>query len=97
MYLLVLELKDAFFNIGLIENDDIDLILLGLSQQRAQPIDASVITAVRNFPFGELGNSGHDLGSLNIMRGRDHGLPSFNVIRSSYRLRTLSSDRKSVV
>ena len=86
-----MELKDAFFNIGLIENDDIDLILLGLSQQRAQPIDASVITAVRNFPFGELGNSGHDLGSLNIMRGRDHGLPSFNEIRSSYGLPALSS------
>ena len=86
-----LELKDAFFNIGLIESHNIDPFLLGLSQQRAQEIDCGVVSSVRNFLFGEPGNGGHDLGSLNIMRGRDHGLPSFNEVRSSYGLSTVSS------
>merc|ERR1712127_936205 len=56
-----LELKDAFFKIGLIESHNIDPFLLGLSQQRAQKIDASIITSVRNFLFREPGNGGHDL------------------------------------
>ena len=86
-----IELKDAFFNVEPIEFHDIDPFLLGLSRQKAQKIDCNIITSVRNFLFGEPGNGGHDLGTFNIMRGRDHGLPSFNEVRSSHGLSTVSS------
>ena len=86
-----MELKDAFFNIGLIESHDIDPFLLGLSKQKAQEIDCGIVHSVRNFLFGEPGNGGHDLVSLNIMRGRDHGLPTYNDVRSSYGLSRVAS------
>ena len=42
-----------------------------------------VIDDVRNFLFGEPGAGGFDLASLNIQRGRDHGLPSYNETREA--------------
>ena len=86
-----MELKNAFFNVGLIENHNIDPFLLGLSQQKAQNIDCLIVNSVRNFLFGDPGDGGHDLGSLNIMRGRDHGLPNYNGVRDSYGLLRIES------
>lgn len=44
---------------------------------------AQVIDDVRNFLFGEPGDDGLDLVSLNIQRGRDHGLGSLTEMRST--------------
>jgi hypothetical protein len=86
-----LELKNAFFNLGVIEDYNIDPFLLGLSNQKSQDIDCRIVNSVRNFLFGDPGNGGHDLGSLNIMRGRDHGLPDYNGVRESYGLPRIRS------
>ncbi len=86
-------LREAFFNRSAIESVGIDCYLKGMMSQRAQEIDAFVIGAVRNFLFSNQPESpmGFDLASLNIQRGRDHGLPDFNTVRVAYGLPALNS------
>ncbi len=73
-------LRDAFFNPDFAKNQGVDLLLKGLSTQQAQDVDVMVIDEVRSFLFDE-GNGGLDLAAVNIQRGRDHGLPSYNDMR----------------
>ncbi len=73
-------LRDAFFDPSFAQDNGVDLLLKGLSMQQAQDVDALVIDEVRNFLFDE-GNGGLDLAAVNIQRGRDHGLPSYNDMR----------------
>ncbi|WP_419191972.1 peroxidase family protein [Engelhardtia mirabilis] len=82
-----LPLKDAFFNPAVIINGGgIDPILRGLATQRPQEVDPFVVDDVRNFLFGAPGSGGFDLASLNLQRGRDHGLPRYNQLRSDFGL-----------
>lgn len=74
-------LKDAFFNPQELIDEGIEPLLRGLTVQVAQEIDVHVVDDVRNFLFGPPGSGGFDLASLNIQRGRDHGLPSYNQAR----------------
>ena len=73
-------LRDAFFDPNFAQNNGVELLLKGLAMQQAQDIDAKVIDEVRNFLFAEA-NGGLDLPAVNIQRGRDHGLPSYNDAR----------------
>lgn len=82
-----LPLRDAFFNPLRITNEGgIDPLLRGLSSQHAQEIDTELVDDVRNFLFGPPGSGGLDLASLNIQRGRDHGLCDYNAMRVAYGL-----------
>jgi Ca2+-binding RTX toxin-like protein len=74
-------LRDAFFNLGEVTSHGIDSLLRGAASQLAQELDAQVIDDVRNFLFGPPGAGGLDLPSLNIQRGRDHGLADYNSTR----------------
>ncbi|MEM7391210.1 MAG: peroxidase family protein [Verrucomicrobiota bacterium] len=86
-----IELADAFFNPLNITGIGIEPYLRGLAAQRAQTIDLLLVDDVRNFLFGPPGAGGFDLASLNIQRGRDHGLPNFNEVRRAYGLRPVRS------
>lgn len=75
-------LRDAFFSPGKLASEGgIEPLLRGLSLQICQNIDPLVIDDVRNFLFGPPGSGGFDLVSLNIQRGREHGLPGYNAAR----------------
>ena len=76
-----LALQDAFFRPTEIVDNGIDSLILGQASQLAQEIDTMVVDDVRNFLFGPPGSGGFDLASLNIQRGRDHGLADYNQVR----------------
>jgi len=82
-----LALREAFFNPTILTDEGgIDPILRGLTRHLAQDVDILVIDDVRNFLFGAPGKGGLDLVSLNIQRGRDHGLPTYNQARVEFGL-----------
>lgn len=76
-----LPLRNAFFRPDEVVSHGIDSLLRGLAAQPAQRIDVHIIDDLRNFLFGAPGAGGFDLASLNIQRGRDHGLPPYNEVR----------------
>lgn len=81
-----LSLREAFFTRDELNPEvgkGIEPLLRGLSRQVAQDVDVFVVDDVRNFLFGAPGQGGFDLAALNIQRGRDHGLPSYNETREA--------------
>ena len=77
-------LRDCFFNPQCLSTpESVDSVFRGLLVKPMQEVDALVVDDLRNFLFGEPGSGGLDLISLNIQRGRDHGLPSYNTVRAS--------------
>ncbi|MEZ6072732.1 MAG: peroxidase family protein [Pirellulales bacterium] len=82
-----LPLRDAFFNPTVLTSaDEVEFILNGLTKEMAQELDVKVIDDLRNFLFGPPGSGGLDLLSLNLQRGRDHGLADYNSVRVAYGL-----------
>ena len=86
-----LSLRDAFFNPDALIDHGIDSLLRGLASQQAQEIDSQLVDDVRNFLFGPPGAGGSDLASLNIQRGRDHGLADYNDAREAFGLERVES------
>lgn len=80
-------LRDAFFDPGRVATgEEILFLLKGFAARPMQQIDMQVIDDVRNFLFGPPGSGGFDLSSLNVQRGRDHGLPDYNTMRAHFGL-----------
>ena len=84
-------LLNAFFRPEQISQYGIDSILQGMAAQEAQEIDTQVVDDIRNFLFGPPGSGGFDLASLNIQRGRDHGLADYNQTRIDLGLEPVAS------
>jgi hypothetical protein len=82
-------LREAFFSGHSLftDYDDLDSLLRGLGGQLHQAIDIQVVNGLRNFLFGQPGSGGFDLVSLNVQRGRDHGLNSYSATRRAMDLR----------
>ncbi|MEM7425713.1 MAG: peroxidase family protein [Pseudomonadota bacterium] len=79
-----LSLSHAFFAPDEIwENGGIGSILRGLGDGTAQELDTQIVEDVRSFLFGQPGAGGLDLAALNIERGRDLGIASYNDLREA--------------
>ena len=61
-----------------------------MASQLAEREDALLCSDVRNKLFGPMEFSRRDLGALNIMRGRDTGLPDYNSARRSFGLKPIT-------
>lgn len=85
------ELRDAFFNPSIVQQQGVDTILKYLSSSNANEIDNQIVNGVRNFLFVGPGQGGFDLASLNIQRGRDHGLADYNDTREALGLPRVTS------
>lgn len=79
-----LPLSGAFFAPHELDPDagkNVEPLLRGLANTRAQEVDVFVVDGLRNFLFGGPGAGGLDLPALNIQRARDHGIPGYNGLR----------------
>ena len=74
-----LSLVDSFFNNSqFLEHGGTDPILRGLLATPARQVDEFLNTVITTMLFASGSSSpGMDLASLNIQRGRDHGLPTY--------------------
>lgn len=86
-----LPLRDAFFAPQEIVERGIEPLLRGLKAQPAREVDTRIVDDVRNFLFGAPGADGFDLAAFNVQRGRDHGLPDLNGLRTAYGLAPYAS------
>ena len=85
------QMHESYFQTQrLIQEGGVDPIVRGITTQVAQAIDSHAADSVRNFLFGpgQVAASAHglDLVATNIQRGRDHGVPDYNTVRTSYGL-----------
>lgn len=75
MIVLLFHFKDVMSQVPIEE------VLMGMASQLSEREDALLCSDVRDNLFGPMEFSRRDLGALNIMRGRDNGLPDYNTAR----------------
>jgi len=79
-----LSLRDSFFAPDVVSaNGGLEPLLRGLADGTAEELDTQIVDDLRNFLFSEEGGVGFDLASLNIQRGRDLGVASYNDLREA--------------
>lgn len=81
-----IQLKDSFFNsepfVNVTSDGGVGALMRGFMVDRAEMTDTTMVDAVRNQLFTEFNEQyGLDLMAINLQRGRDHGLPSYNEFR----------------
>ena len=89
-----LPLLDVFFDPNILEQPGVEsAILKYLGSDIAQAVDTKMVDDVRNVLFRAQGSGagGQDLFALDIQRGRDVGLPTYNAARVAYGLPAATS------
>lgn len=81
-----IDFGELFFCPELIPRHGIDVFLRGLYSERMQEVDNLTVEPIRSSLFKNKTNELLDLASLNIQRGRDHGIPDYNQCRFDYNL-----------
>ncbi len=71
-------------------------IIMGMSSQPAEREDNVVVEDLRGNVFGPLEFTRRDLMSINIQRGRDHGLPDYLTARRELGLDSVDMSTKSI-
>lgn len=84
-------LSEAFFNPTLLRQAGVDGVLKYAGSTLAEEIDTKLVDSLRNFLIASDAPPLLDLASLNIQRGRDHGLADYNTVRESYGLPRVTS------
>jgi dual oxidase len=77
--------------VEILVNNSVEEFILGMASQLAEREDSVLCSDVRNKLFGPMEFSRRDLGAINIMRGRDTGLPDYNTARRSFRLSPITN------
>lgn len=88
-------MTSMFFRTAKVLDQGLEVFLRGAIFERSQEVDVFVVDALRNFLFTNVPQEkGFDLVAFNIQRGRDHALPSYNTIRTMFRMRPVRSFRQ---
>ena len=87
----LLPVRDVFFKPELVRDNGVDPFLRGGAHQLCKEKDCKVFNEHRNFMATEMKENvadppRFDLVALNLQRGRDMGLPSFNDVRELFGL-----------
>lgn len=69
----------------------VDEFLLGMASQIAEKEDQILCSDVRDKLFGPMEFTRRDLAALDIMRGRDNGLPDYNTVRRHFGLPVITT------
>lgn len=77
-----IQLSEHFFKPRMIETDGaFDGLIRGLATQTSQKMDINLISDITSRLYVNNNDLGLDIVSLDIQRGRDHGLPGYNHYR----------------
>ncbi|KAJ8880166.1 hypothetical protein PR048_016632 [Dryococelus australis] len=63
------------------ESDKLASLIRGLATQSAQKNDLKYVDDLKDLLYGDGSSYGMDVVSLDIQRGRDHGIPAYNYFR----------------
>ncbi|KAE9420028.1 hypothetical protein Angca_005703, partial [Angiostrongylus cantonensis] len=70
----------------IVQEYTVDEIILGMASQVSEADDIIVVEDLRDYIFGPMHFTRLDVVASSIMRGRDNGLPSYNMLRKAFNL-----------